>query len=67
MGPKTFFTVYLTFFLALLPWQIYSQQLSSAVKQFVSINADTIALTHVTVIDGTGGPVKNDQAILIIK
>jgi len=55
------------FFLALLPWQTHSQQLSSAVKQFVSIDADTIALTHVTVIDGTGGPVKNDQAILIIK
>src|SRR4030095_11936942 len=47
--------------------QIYSQQLISAVKQFVSISADTIALTHVIVIDGTGGPAKNDQAIVIIK
>ncbi|MBK5272797.1 MAG: amidohydrolase family protein, partial [Bacteroidia bacterium] len=35
--------------------------------QFVSINADTIVLTHVTVIDGTGGPVKSDQTIIIIK
>lgn len=67
MQRKTYFTVYLMFFLALLPWQTRSQQLSSAVKQFVSVNADTIALTHVTVIDGTGGPIKNDQAILIIK
>ena len=67
MHRKTYFAVYLMFFLALLPWQTHSQQLSSAVKQFVSVNADTIALTHVTVIDGTGGPIKNDQAILIIK
>jgi len=55
------------FFLALLPWQTYSQQLSSAVKQFVSINTDTVALIHATIIDGTGAPAKNDQAIVIIK
>jgi len=67
MHPKTCFTVCLIFFLALLPWETYSQPLSSAVKQFVSVNADTIALTHVTVIDGTGGLVKNDQVIVIIK
>jgi len=47
--------------------QIYSQQLSSAVKQFVSISADTIALVHATIIDGTGSSPKNDQAIVIIK
>ena len=44
MHRKTYFTVYLMFFLALLPWQTYSQQLSSAVKQFVSVSADTVAL-----------------------
>jgi len=64
---KTYFTVCLLFFLGLLPWQTHSQQLSSAVKQFVTVSADTIALVHATVIDGTGGPAKNDQAILIIK
>jgi len=47
--------------------QTYSQQLSSAVKQFVSINTDTVALIHATIIDGTGAPAKNDQAIIIIK
>ena len=67
MHRKTYFTVYLMFFLALLPWQTYSQQLSSAVKQFVSINTDTVALIHATIIDGTGAPAKNDQAIVIIK
>jgi len=64
---KTYFTVCLLFFLGLLPWQTHSQQLSSAVKQFVAVSADTIALVHAIVIDGTGGPAKNDQAILIIK
>src|SRR5690242_9456565 len=67
MRPKTCFAGCLIFFLALTPWQTYSQQLSSAVKQFVSVIADTVALTHATVIDGTGGPIKTDQGILIIK
>jgi imidazolonepropionase-like amidohydrolase len=67
MCRKIYFTVRVLFCLTLLPWQTYSQQLSSAVKQFVSISADTIALVHVNIIDGTGGPVKNDQVIVIIK
>jgi imidazolonepropionase-like amidohydrolase len=67
MRLKTFFTIRLLLFVVILPWQTYSQQLSSAVKQFVSVNADTIALVHATVIDGTGAPAKNDQAILVIK
>jgi imidazolonepropionase-like amidohydrolase len=67
MCRKIYFTVRVLFCLTLLPWQTYSQQLSSAVKQFVNISADTIALVHVNIIDGTGGPVKNDQVIVIIK
>src|SRR4051794_30293965 len=67
MYRKIHFNICLLLCLMVLSGQAYSQQLSSAVKQFVSINADTIALTHVTVIDGTGRPIKNDQAILIIK
>ena len=67
MRRKIYFTVCVLFFITLLQSQIYSQQLSSAVKQFVSISADTIALVHVNIIDGTGGPVKNDQVIVIIK
>lgn len=67
MYHKTYFAVCLLLFLTSLSRQTYSQQLSSAVKQFVSINADTIALVHATVIDGTGNPAKQDQVILIIK
>ena len=47
--------------------QAHAQQFSSAVKQFISVNADTLVLTHVKVIDGTGGPSKSDQTIVIIK
>lgn len=67
MRPKIYFTVFHLLLLTSLSWRTYSQQLSSAVKQFVSINADTIALVHANVIDGTGTPAKNDQVILIIK
>jgi len=44
-----------------------AQQFSSTVKQFISINADTLALIHIKIIDGTGGPSKTDQTIVIVK
>ena len=47
--------------------QIAAQAFSDAVKQFISINADTLALTHAKIFDGTGAPPKTDQTILIIK
>src|SRR5512146_2457497 len=40
-------------------------QLSPAVKAFVAIDAPLFALTHVRVIDGTGGPVREDQTIVV--
>jgi len=45
----------------------HAQPFSAAVKQFISINADTVALTHVKIIDGTGSPSKTDQTIVIVK
>src|SRR5919204_4371432 len=39
--------------------------LSPAVKAFVTVDAPTIALTHVRVIDGTGAPARDDQTIVI--
>jgi imidazolonepropionase-like amidohydrolase len=50
-----------------IPFQICAQQLGAAVKQFISVNEDTIALTHAKVVDGTGGPSKSNQTIIIIK
>jgi len=67
MYHKIYFNICLSLSLILSSVQTYSQQLSSAVKQFVSINTDTVALIHATIIDGTGAPAKNDQAIVIIK
>jgi len=34
-------------------------------KEFVTIEGPLIALTHVRVVDGTGGPAKEDQTIII--
>jgi imidazolonepropionase-like amidohydrolase len=39
--------------------------LSDQVRQFVSVDAPVIALTHVRVIDGTGAPARGDQTIVI--
>lgn len=69
---KTYYKVincfHLFFSIALLMGvQSNAQLFASSVKQFISINADTVALTHATVVDGTGSPSKSDQTILIIK
>jgi imidazolonepropionase-like amidohydrolase len=39
--------------------------LAPAVRQFVSIDAPVVALTHVRLIDGTGGPVREDQTVVL--
>jgi imidazolonepropionase-like amidohydrolase len=41
------------------------QTLSPAVKAFVKVDAPTIALTHVRVIDGTGTPARVDQTVVL--
>ncbi len=46
---------------ALSPAQTLSQQ----VKAFVKVDARTVALTHVRVIDGTGAPAREDQTIIL--
>lgn len=40
-------------------------RLSPAVRNFVSVDAPVVALTHVRVIDGTGAPARADQTIVI--
>src|SRR5580765_7664142 len=44
-----------------------AQQFSPAVKQFITVNTDTVVLTHAKIFDGTGGPAKANQTIVIIK
>jgi imidazolonepropionase-like amidohydrolase len=60
--------IYCLYFLFLLVVkQGMSQEFSPLVQQFISVKADTLALTHAIVVDGTGQPAKTDQAIVIIK
>ena len=63
---KNIFPVIL-FMISLVTLQTQAQSFSSAVKQFITVNSDTLALTHAKVIDGTGNPSKTDQTIIIIK
>ena len=42
-----------------------AQTLSPQVRNFVKIDAPTVALTHARVIDGTGAPAREDQTIVI--
>ena len=65
---KSFKVKNFLFILALLIFtQTHSQQFTPVVKQFISINSDSLALIHAKVIDGTGNVSKNDQTIIIIK
>src|SRR3954471_12280399 len=41
------------------------QTLSPAVKEYVKVEAPTVVLTHVRVIDGTGAPAKEGQTVVI--
>jgi imidazolonepropionase-like amidohydrolase len=39
--------------------------LSTAVRSYVTIDTPVVALTHARVIDGTGGPARDDQTLII--
>jgi imidazolonepropionase-like amidohydrolase len=51
--------------LFLFTLKIHAQAFSPLVKQFIKVQADTFALTDATIVDGTGGPIKHHQIILI--
>jgi imidazolonepropionase-like amidohydrolase len=44
-----------------------AQQFTAAVKEFITVDGDTVVLTHAKLIDGTGSPAKADQTIIIMK
>jgi imidazolonepropionase-like amidohydrolase len=54
-----------TFFLTAAGWAQASPDLSPLTRQFVTVDAPVIALTHVRVIDGTGAPPREDQTVII--
>ncbi len=57
----------LCFLFAFSVKQTDAQEFSSSVQQFISVRSDTLALTHATIVDGTGHPAKTDQTLVIIK
>src|ERR1041384_4242690 len=44
----------------------FAQAPQSDLKQFVRVDSNVVALTHVRIVDGTGAPPLEDQTILII-
>ncbi len=58
--------ILLIFFQFLCCRQSTAQEFSSLVKQFISVKADTFALTHVNIVDGTGNVPRTDQTLVII-
>jgi imidazolonepropionase-like amidohydrolase len=46
---------------------LMAQVLSPQVRAFVKVDAPTVALTHVRVIDGTGAAAREDQTVVISK
>ncbi len=61
---RKFILLSLLFCVALLA-TAQTPQLAPAVRQFVSVEAPVVALTHVKVIDGTGAAAKEDQTVII--
>ncbi len=43
----------------------FAQKLSPEVREFVTVDAPTVALTHVRVVDGTGAPAREDQTVVL--
>ena len=57
------------FAVMLVPARLVTAQAASAllpaVREYVSVDAPVVALTHVRVMDGTGAPQANDQTVVI--
>ncbi len=52
-------------FAAAAPVLTQRPQLPQQVRNFVKVDADIVAITHVRVIDGTGAPARADQTLVI--
>ena len=54
-------------FLFLIPALSLNAQFSSAVEKYISVQADTFALIHAKITDGSGDPSRPDQTLVIMK
>lgn len=59
---KTKALLSLIFFL--ITFTAFSQEFSRAVKPYVSVQEEVVAITNVKLIDGTGAPIRNNQTIV---
>jgi hypothetical protein len=53
----------------LVPATVQAQrpgELSEAVMEFVSVDAETVAITGVRIIDGTGGPARENMTVVFV-
>jgi len=50
---------------ATLPVLAQRATVGNGIRQFVKVDAASVAITHVRVIDGTGAPARDDQTIVI--
>ncbi len=64
---KTRFYLTAFLFLLLIPALSSYAQFSSAVEKYISVQADTIAFIHVKITDGSGGPSRPDQTLVVVK
>jgi imidazolonepropionase-like amidohydrolase len=65
-SPSRYLSVVISFLL-FIALQTNAQQFSPSVQQFITVKEDTFALTHANLVDGTGGPARADQTIIVIK
>ncbi len=64
---KTRFYLIAFLFIFFIPALPSYAQFSSAVKKYISVQADTLALIHAKITDGSGDPSRPDQTLVIIK
>jgi enamidase len=57
--------IVLLFFAAVALASAQPAPFSNAVRGFIKVDAPVVALTHVRVIDGTGGPAKENQTLVL--
>ena len=65
MSRKTMCSIAILFLIGAAVAMPQRPELSPAVREFVSVDAPVVALTHVRVIDGTGAAAVEDQTIVI--
>ena len=67
VGKKNISFLQIFLALSLVAVQGNAQQYSPVVQQFITVNADTLALINANIVDGTGSPAKPGQTIMVIK